>query len=242
MNIKLNAMHCVAQAIAIAVRSACLAVTLWLLAAGAAIAETACVDVRIQTHGAGSDDLALVRTGIERAAAFFEMHELALRPGITLHLRPDGIANKANHIGLYDAADARIDLITFSRSSEHAAAFHSPMSRSVYASFVTHELAHALAEQYFSDSGGTLVAHEYFAYVAQLASLPAADGRQILARYPIEGFTDIDEISPMYYLLDPCAFGVKAYLHYRDLPDKRGFIAELLAGDTGLSGDLPEWW
>lgn len=217
-------------------------IALWLCNAATATAASACGNVQIDAGLADDTDIALVCLGVDRARAFFSQYGLHPTDRITIHLRPQGIDKRVNHIGLYDPAEGDIELLTFDRASDVGEVFRSPMTPALYTSFVVHELAHAFADAYFDASAASVLAHEYIAYTAQLATLPASARDAVLANYVLQGFHSLDEISLLYYELDPSAFGVKSYLHYRDLTDGRAFIMHLLDGSIRLSNKIPDWW
>lgn len=194
-----------------------------------------CHGIELTGHGVSAADVVLACEGIARAKAFFNRHRLALPSEVSLHLHQEGIAKDDNHIGTFNAADNRIDLLSFTRARTLGKVFRAPMNRSLYRGFVVHELAHAVADRYFSAQAASRLGHEYIAYVAQLASLPAEELQGVLARYQLEGFRTTQEITLLYYQLNPCAFGVKVFLHYRGQAHPREFIRQLLRGMAGLS-------
>ncbi len=215
---------------------------LWTPVALPLPSDTACSDVRISANGASQRDLDLVSDGIALGKRFFHDHGIALRHAISLNLHPEDLDSAHNHIGLYVAEEARITLLTFDAASAKGMVFRSPMSETLYASFVVHELAHAIADQHFAAGTRSLLAHEYLAYVAQLSSLSDDEREKILQKYKLKGFRSPHEMSPLFYQLNPGAFGVKAYLHYRGLADPQGFVRGLLDGTIRMPGDNPNGW
>ena len=207
---------------------------LWLFSSSSN-ADVSCHGIDVVTNGASATDLTLVCEGVAKAQQFFQAHGLTLPRGISLYLHPGDISSQNNHIGIYNPAEARIDLLTFARAHSLGKVFRSPMSRSLYVSFVVHELAHAVVDKQFASRAATRLAHEYIAYTAQLSSLGEDEVHAIMRKYRLQGFQNLREISLLYYQLDPCAFGLKAYLHYRGIEDKPGFIRQLLDGKTALT-------
>lgn len=104
-----------------------------------------------------------------------------------------------------------------------------PMDRTLWRSYVVHELAHAAIHSSCDRVCPDRAGHEYIAAVAQLSSLPKPLRGEILRRHGgLKGFEQDSEISEIYYALGPSRFMVKAYLHYLR-PDKgRTFILSLL--------------
>ena len=196
----------------------------------------------IASDAIAPEDRGMLDEGIERTRNFFSQYGIFLRSDLYLHLASEVTAPRTPMIGRYDAARSRVDLLTFDSIRDRGEIFRTPWDESLYISFVVHELAHGFADQHFGQDAATLLAHEYLAYVAQLSSLPKGQRGDILRRYGLQGFQNPKAMSVLYYQLDPCAFGVKAYLHFDAQRDKRGFLQHLLDGRTPLSVDTQEWW
>ncbi len=204
-------------------------------AAAAAQAAQAvdCPAIAVEVTAESPQDRALVCEGAILARAFFRRHGIAMKHPIRIRLHRSAIEDYAFHIGVYDAAQRRIDLLT-PAAAQRLCRLHSPfglpMDAPLYISFVVHEVAHAIADQNFKVRPSSQVAHEYIAYAAQLAMLPAAQRSEILQRYTVAAFDSIGDMSSTYHALDPSAFGVKVFRHYQSLPDQGVFIRDLLSG------------
>lgn len=204
----------------------------------------ACPTVAVELSAANVQEQALVCRAAENARDFFLAHGIMIQRPIRVRLQSDELMSHANHIGLYDAREDTIHIVTLEHAVKHRredSPFDTRMDRSLYASFVSHEIAHAIAYQY---SGATLstLAQEYLAYVTQISTMPMATRTSLLARFDEEAFADVDDISMIYYQLNPNAFGIKAFLHYSTLPDKSGFVRDLLAGEIKMPATQLEWW
>ena len=192
-----------------------------------------CPAIEVQVTAESPQDRALVCEGAMQARAFFRMHGIAMQHPIRIRLHRSVIENHVFHIGVYDASQRRIDLLTPAAARHRCrlqSPFGLPMDEPLYTSFVVHEVAHAIADQNFAIRPVSQVAQEYIAYAAQLTMLPAAQRCEILQRYTVAAFDDIGEMSSTYHALDPSAFGVKVFRHYQSLTDKGAFIRELLSG------------
>jgi hypothetical protein len=192
-----------------------------------------CPAIEVQVTAESPQDRALVCEGAMQARAFFLRHGIEMKHPIRIGLHRSALKSYAFHIGVYDASRRRIDLLTSAaarRLCRLQSPFGLPMDAPLYTSFVVHEVAHAIADQNFAIRPVSQVVHEYIAYAAQLTMLPAAQRSEILQRYTVAAFDNIDDMSSTYHALDPSAFGVKVYRHYQALPDKGAFIRELLSG------------
>lgn len=106
-----------------------------------------------------------------------------------------------------------------------------PYEEALFRSVVAHEVAHAIAEDNFHIAEPTRVAHEYIAYIVQLATLPRRLRQQILDRHTADAFENEWEINPMVYGLNPEAFAVKAFRHYSSPGVGAAFLQTLLSRD-----------
>ncbi len=113
-----------------------------------------------------------------------------------------------------------LPLATAMQTMAHASAFEVHLSPALWASYVSHEVAHAVAEQHFAPGVRRFTASEYIAAVVQLVTMEPATRDSILARLPdLAPYRSADEISSLYYLMAPGHFAIKVYHHYMDLGD-----------------------
>jgi hypothetical protein len=140
-------------------------------------------------------------------------------------------------LGLFEAPTARIKVAapqTLARMAGSPGTFREPYSDELFVSVVAHEATHALIDPQMTRKRDRPVAHEYIAYVVQLASLAAATRERILARLDLAGFADASEINPLIYAMSPDAFAIKAWRHHVALDDGGAFIRGLLSGAVRL--------
>jgi hypothetical protein len=117
------------------------------------------------------------------------------------------------------------------RAAQQWQPFGQPMSRMLYRSLIIHELAHAVAEWNFRIAEPGILAHEYFAYVFQIDSMPPNLQQAILKQIDVPAFLYTHEINETYYGLNPDYFGVKSYRHFLQAQDKKALFRRLLAGE-----------
>ena len=190
-------------------------------------------------------DYALVCNGLKKTRAFFQKHGIQIQRPIRFGLHNVEMQNHHGHFGLYDVRAHRVDILSYDEAKrlvDKSRPFGVPMSEGLYISFSVHEFAHAVAEQNLGYQPDSLLVHEYLAYIAQLATMDDALRASILQQYELPGFSNIGEMSPIYYQLDPNAFGVKAYKHYIELENPADFLQKLLSGEIRPSGASVEWW
>lgn len=133
--------------------------------------------------------------------------------------------------GTYDSRSFHIEVPSFPQAqmmAQRHPPFRMSMNHRMWQSFVAHEVAHAVAQANFQVSKPSLEAHEYVAYVVQLATLPDTLRKQLLEAFDNSAFQHERQISRIFLELDPEVFAVKAYLHYVAQPDPPAFFQRLL--------------
>jgi hypothetical protein len=93
------------------------------------------------------------------------------------------MGERSNHIGLYDARSAQVELLTFEQTRRQTLSdslFGMQTNQGLYVSIVVHEMAHAIADQNFEVRPASLVAQEHIAYVAQLSTMEPALRAKVL--------------------------------------------------------------
>ena len=205
------------------------------VAAMAAGEPIRCPGTGIQVPGWSAEERDRVCSGAAATIAFFEaagfvhhVDDLTIRP-----LPPGDVQEGQPVIGCCDMLHKEILVLSYDdavvASRKFPPAFGMPMSPALWQSFVSHEMAHAVAEQNFAVGARRQTVSEYIAMVVQLATLPPELRKVILDHYDAKGFEDADEISMILYDFDPAVFAVKAYRHYTALGDRGpAFIARLL--------------
>ena len=194
-----------------------------------------CPVTGIQVTGWSTEERDRVCSASAAAIAFLRAAGLAYRvDDLTIRPLPPGDAQEGQPvIGCCNMLRNEILVLTYDdavvASRKYPPAFGMPMSPALWQSFVSHETAHAVAEQNFAVGVRRQTASEYIAMVVQLATLPPDLRKVILDHYDAKGFDDASEISMILYDFDPAVFAVKAYRHYTALGDRGpAFIARLL--------------
>ena len=204
-----------------------------------------CADLQVEVISTSTADFDRVCAGAAKADAFFRSHGITMQKPIQIRLHESMINSHPAHIGLYDSKQHQIDLLSYPQTLEQCREkppFGVSMCEPIYISFVTHEISHAIADQNFQYRPVPMIAQEYLAYVAQFATMETNARSQILQLYDVEPFDGLENMSIIYYELNPNAFGVKAFLHYQSLSSPGEFIRDLLSGDTKPKTQPNYWW
>ena len=194
-----------------------------------------CAETGIKVPDWSTEERDRVCSGSAAAIAFlraaglvYHVDDLTIRP-----LPPGDVQEGQPVIGCCNMLRNEIQVLSYDEavvaSRKFPPAFGIPMSPALWQSFVSHETAHAIAEQNFAVGVRRQTASEYIAEVVQLATLPPDLRKVILDHYEAKGFDDKREISMLLYEFDPAVFAVMAYRHYTALGDRGpAFIARLL--------------
>jgi len=193
-----------------------------------------CPAIRIDPTDFGPTERSLICDAANEIRAFFRAYGIDIRRSIRIRAS-NGQADPAlPHIGAYALESKTVRLIGLDRARHQVpenTLFGLPLNTTLYQSVVVHELAHAVANQHFADSRPSLVAQEYIAYAAQLSTMDAATRQRILTSNRLPPYQGIDEMSSIYYAMNPSGFGIKVYLHFVSLEDPGRFLRGLLSGD-----------
>lgn len=145
-------------------------------------------------------------------------------------------------LGQFDAKQNRIMVTSIDGQREMAEEkpiFGVPYDVALFRSVVAHEVAHAIADDNFQVEEPSRLAHEYIAYIVQLATMPPRLSQQVFEALPAQAFETETDINPMFYGLNPDLFAVKSYGHYRSPGVGVAFLQTLLHRD--LMSIYPQW-
>jgi hypothetical protein len=218
---------------------------MYMLNSPLAYAREGCPAILINARPGIEKDYLMVCDGLTRAEKFFREYGINILYPIKVNLHDRGMKNHYGHIGAYDAANRRVDMLTLKQSRrlcEMLSPFDISMNESLYISFAAHEFAHAIAGQNFTYSQPSILAQEYIAYVVQIETMDKDLREKILRRYSVPAFASADEMSMLYYELNPSAFGVKSYRHFKGLDDPGGYLDKLLSGMVRPDDTQTEWF
>lgn len=216
---------------------ACAAVSILasaLFAAAEANARTVkCKSVNyIIVEASSRDDVRQACRAAQHAGSFLSSQGLTLpQEDIRIDVvsaMPESIPGSA--AGAYSQARRRIFILSYRSFKER---YHNPlgvsMSKSIYRSVTTHEVAHAIASHNFALTP-TLVAQEYIGFVTLFSTMHKGSREQILRRY--SHYNDEWLTHPeILYLGDPVEFGVHAYRHYLLPENGRKILHRILQGE-----------
>ncbi|MDH3739151.1 MAG: hypothetical protein OER92_08145, partial [Alphaproteobacteria bacterium] len=217
------------------------------LATPAAAAERRCAGTNATIYAESVYDTYLACAGAADAVAFMSqqgftvdtvMH-IDILDAVYIH-SDDTPALRV--LGQYEVDRERISVTSSEGQREMAVdkpIFGIPYEDDIFRSVVAHEVAHAIAEENFHVVEPTRIAHEYIAYIVQLATMPTRLRQRVLDRHPVPAFATELDISPIVYGMNPDIFAVKAYRHFRNPQVGAMFVQTVLSRD--LMSIFPQW-
>lgn len=186
----------------------------------------------VVVHGADVASQEEICAAAGRAIAFLAQYGLRSKGPITIDLVEHEINNHGFIVfGRYEIKSERIELMSFRAilaEAEKPQMFGEPFDRVHYAGLVAHEVAHAIVEPHLRQKEFSITPQEYLAYATQLAVLPRARRRKIIADMAVGPWKGGDDISNVYMAMNPGKFAVKSYLHLVSLADPKAFVRLLL--------------
>ncbi len=125
-------------------------------------------------------------------------------------------------IALFEPANKKIQVLSmagYKKSLLDYVIFDQKIDTELFKSIIIHELAHALAWNNMKTRRFNRGLHEYFAYVIQFALLDDVHRDKIIISTDVKAYTDLPEITEVYYYLSPKKFAIKSYLHFINSKD-----------------------
>ncbi len=198
-------------------------------AAGAA--ATHCTGADVAVHAADATDAANACEGARDAIGFLRAQGLRVPRAIEVHVvaaLPD-VANRTA-FGAYLHAKRRAYIIPYASFRAGASYFGLAADRALYRSLAAHEVAHVVAAANFTAPRPNVEAHEYIAYVTQIATMAAELRSRVLAMPSAYVFDYPTQMNTAVYLSDPERFGVGAYRHFVRPGNGTAFLRQVLDG------------
>ena len=184
-------------------------------------------------------DYKCVCDATKAAITFLESIGLSSHDCITITL-VEQMPTQHDHIliGQFYSHSHEVSLLTYQKSVDLSLSnkpiFGIEMSEDLWCSCAAHELAHVISDQHLNPNIKAHTAGEYIAAVTQLSVLPVKIRDAILTKYQdIKAYQSREEMSELYFLLDPNRFAVKCYLHFISLENPKEFINLLLKEGNG---------
>lgn len=206
---------------------------LWLLnAPGYSATRVACPVPGVTVFSDSAEEGELACQAIGTTLEFMRRQGFRVDARFTLDLVNRPLSLHGNEVkGTYDSRRFHIEVPSLSQAqlmAQRHQPFRMSMCHAMWQSFIAHEVAHAVAQANFRVSKPQLEAHEYIAYVVQIATLPEALRQQLLVEFDSQAFQHERQISQIFLQLAPEVFAVKAYRHYLAQPDPEAFFQRLL--------------
>lgn len=209
------------------------------LAISATTSYQCCSDTPVVFTYENPDELKCLCSTANAAIAFLTSIGLETTDCTTIRVVNHIPTNQAHTLfGAYDCSTQEVYMLTYSKAAELSKgdqqAFGIDMNEDLWCSFAAHELAHVISEKFLGSQIRAHTAGEYISYVTQLTVLATETREKVLATYrDVEAYQSRNEMSELYYLLDPNRFAVKSYLHFISLKEPKKFIKRLCKEGNG---------
>ena len=192
-----------------------------------------CSDSQVEFESDGTGDFGCVCETTQDALTFLKSIGLETSRRVVVRL-VEHIPSRQNHIilGAYNPNSQEVTLVTYPKALELAKKspmFGIELSQELWCSYAAHELAHVVSSQHINPKIKTHTAGEYISAVTQFTVLPSKMRQLILKKYQdIPAYKYREEMSELYFLLDPIKFTVKSYLHFINQKNPKKFIDKLI--------------
>jgi len=202
-------------------------------AQAASVSILVCDGQPIEVSGDDPEAMDEVCAASLAALRYFATLDMAPTHTIRIELTGKAVAHgQGPAYGLYDGSREHLQLMSLGAITVQRpppTLFDRAIDHAMYAGLVTHELMHAVAQQHRRVETLGVVAQEYLAYAAQLATLPEPLRLEIVGSAGVSAWEKGDTISEIYLGLNVHRFAVKSYLHLRDHRDPAAFVQEVLS-------------
>ena len=193
--------------------------------------STQCHGTHVTVVAKDGPDIDDMCRGAVAALEFFRFHGLTKTVPTQLEVvdqLPYGGRSAA--VGCFSRVERRAYALSFKSFLERKVWLGLPVTRGLYVSIATHEVAHALTACNASDFPLSVQATEYIAFTAMLFSMKSELRSQVLALYPDADFASDWDVTDVAYALDPIRFGVSSYRHFLREGDKAALLGAIMAG------------
>jgi hypothetical protein len=195
--------------------------------------EIRCSALNVVVRSPALADVLIACEGARDAIGFLALQGLDVTGDIAIELLtrlPAVVSGSA--AGCCLESDQRVLILVYSEFKKFKTWFEIPIDAGLYRSLVSHEVAHAVAACNFKIPAPSIQAKEYIAYITQFSVMEPLQRERVLSQYPCEAFEGDWEMSTTIYMFDCMGFGVRAYLHFLNLANRREYLQSILNGKT----------
>lgn len=190
-----------------------------------------------------SKDVRAACTGARRAIEFLEHHGLEAPDAVVMRIVDKVKTISGIPIAAWFDPKTRVAYVssreTLASGQLRDELFGLSIGYDLHASLFAHETAHAVIDHITKGDNPSVAAHEYIAFVVQIATLPQAFREQVLQNSPSEPYHDLAEVSDIYLAMAPNDFATKAYLHFRTTENKNALLFRLVHDARAVASS--EW-
>jgi len=193
--------------------------------------EIRCNNLNAAEHSPDHRDALIACEGARDAIEFLASQGLDVTNNISIEIvtkLPPVVSRSA--AGCYLESERRVLVLVYSEFRKLKTWFGIPINRFLYRSLISHEVAHLVADDNFKIPKPSIQAKEYIAYVTQLSTMEPALRKRVMSNFKFKAFEGDWQLSETIYLFDCMGFGVRVYLHFLNLVNRRDYLQSILNG------------
>jgi hypothetical protein len=193
--------------------------------------EIRCNNLNVVVHSPDHRDALIACEGARDAIEFLASQNLDVNNNISIEIvtnLPPVVSRSA--AGCYLESERRVLILVYSEFRKFKTWFGISINRLLYRSLISHEVAHLVADYNFKIPKPSIQAKEYIAYVTQLSTMEPALRKRVMSNFKYKAFEGDWQISETIYMFDCMEFGVRVYLHFLNLANRRDYLQSILNG------------
>lgn len=193
--------------------------------------EIRCNNLNVVVHSPDHRDAVIACEGARDAIEFLESQNLDVTNNISIEIvtnLPPVVSRSA--AGCYLESERRVLILVYSEFKKFKTWFGISINRFLYRSLISHEVAHSVADYNFKIPKPSIQAKEYIAYVTQLSTMEPALRKRVMSHFKCKAFEGDWQIYETIYMFDCMEFGVRVYLHFLNLANRRDYLQSILNG------------
>jgi len=195
-----------------------------------------CTSNGILIEGSSQEIISEACDAVKSSAHFFQTAGLSMPSNILIRIEHETSSKNldGHEIGHYDALLHTIVMNDFrtttSQSKQPPPELWAVDSLPYWQSYIVHELAHAAIHADCGQKCPSRAIDEYIAAVAQISVLPEEYRSRLVDSYPdLKAWESKNDITEIYYALDPHKFAIKSYKYYQQQADPKASLRIILA-------------
>jgi hypothetical protein len=193
--------------------------------------EIRCNNLNVVVHSPAHQDALTACEGARDAIEFLAYQDLDVANIISIDIVTNlPLVAGRSAAGCYLESERRIIILVYSEFRKFNTWFGISINRLLYRSLIAHEVAHLVADHNFKVPKPSIQAKEYIAYVTQLSTMELPLRKRAMSHFECKAFEGDWQMNETIYMFDCMEFGVRAYMHFLTLTNRRDYLQAVLNG------------